>query len=454
MSVRSQQLSRLILLICAAAAILISIGISISAMEDESRWFAAAVALLLCLIGTALLVRFPLFRDGTHTICAAVGLALCLCLRLSLFDHISPDYVSFLGPWTQTMRGMSVRQALTTPIGDYNMPYLYVLLIISRMPYYDVYCIKLISVLTDVFLALAVGKLAALIARREGLILGAFLAALLAPTVWLNSAYWAQCDGVYACFALWGLYFGLKKRPVLSVVMLAFSFAFKLQAVFILPILAFLLVKNDLEGKHLLLFPVTFLAVMLPALLAGRGFSDTFGIYVSQTDAYPYLSLNAPSFWSLIPDSYFHEINPAPVLAAGIAVLLLLYGFLRQTGRLRAGDLIDLSLIFCLTIPWLLPRMHERYFYLAEVLSILYAVHHPRRIWVALIQLFGGFLIYCSYLFGGMLILSNELVAAIFGLMLVYLILALYRQLDGRTSYHRPSKEETHHEKQTGIPLE
>ena len=175
---------------------------------------------------------------------------------------------------------------------------------------------------------------------------------------------------------------------------------------------------------------------MLPALLAGRSFSDTFGIYVDQTGAYPYLSLNAPTFWSLIPNDFFSNLDPAPILFAGIITLLLLYAFLKRYRQLSTGDLISLSLVFSLAIPWLLPKMHERYFYLAEMLSIVYAAQYPRRLPVTIILLGGGFLAYCSYLFGGMRILSNELLAAIYGLLLVYLVVMLLRPMEDHGTPH------------------
>ena len=434
-----------ILAACGIIGMIATLVMAFSCLHGAGALVCVLIALLFWAGLSFLLLRFPLF-GLRYTIYAIIGVFLCLQLRLSLFDYISPDYVSFLGPWTETMRGMTVREVLVTPIGDYNMPYLYLLLIISRLKLYDLYCIKLISVLSDLFLALAVGKLARLVLHREGLVLTAFLGVLLAPTVCLNSAYWGQCDGVYACFALWGLYFGLKKLPVRSMVLFAFSFAFKLQAIFILPVAVFLLVLEYLHPKHLAVFPATFVVIMLPALLAGRSFSDTFGIYLSQTNAYPYLSLKAPSFWSLIPNEYFGNVSTAAVLLAGIVTLLLLACFLRHPEKLTRTDLIDLALLFSLAIPWLLPRMHERYFYLAEVLSLVFAALHPRKLPVTVILLGGGFLIYCSYLFGGMRIFSTELLGALYGLTLLYLTLMLFRQVSSRNPYINPSKEEKHHE--------
>lgn len=394
-----------------------------------SRMFSAFIMLLYAVGGCIVLLRWPLFNSTANTCCAMALLFYALCLRLSLFDHISGDYVSFLSIWTETMRHMTVREALSTPIGDYNMPYLYLILIISRLPFYDLYCIKLFSVLADVAAALAVGKIAALLTKKQLPELLAFAAALFAPTTWLGSAYWGQCDSVYGAFALWGLYCGLKKQPVASMILFSLSLAFKLQAIFILPIIAFLLVTSRVELKHLLAFPLGFLAATGPALLGGRSFQDTFSIYIDQANAYPYLSLNAPSFWSLISSDYFYELTSAPVLLAMVLTLLVLFVFLQRYPVLETQDLLELALIFSLLIPWSLPKMHERYFYLAEILSILYVVCNPKRLPVAIGLLFGGFLIYSAYLFGGVPILSMQLIAAIYGMILLYIIARCYQRV-------------------------
>lgn len=438
---KADSLCNLILLLCALGAALAATTMAVRALGQPGSGAAAILCLLFWLLGSFYLLRRSPFADSGYTLWAIGILYLTLCLRLIFFGHISPDYVSFLSKWVDTMGNMTVRQALVTPIGDYNMPYLYFLLLVSRLPIYDLYGIKLLSVLADVFATLAVAKLAGLVTKKPERLLLAFAAALLAPTMLLNGAYWGQCDSVYGALALWGLYFGLTRRPVWCLSMLALSFAFKLQAVFILPMLTFLLVMGYLRPKHLPVFPAVFLAAMLPALLAGRSFSDTFSIYLSQTEAYPYLSLNAPSLWVMIPNDYFNDLNPGPVLFAGIGVLSLLFVFLRQHETLDKADLVDLSLIFCLLVPYLLPKMHERYFYLAEILSIVYVVRHPRRFPVTLAVLLGGFLSYRSYLFGGEVILSNPQMSIVYGAVLCYLIYAAGRQLFSATPPCDPRKE-------------
>lgn len=428
MSAKNDKLCDGLLLSAAIGACAVGTWMGVGAKGLAGSALCVVGCLLSCFVGILLLRRPEPLLTGRHMLCAIFGLYLAMCLRLCLLDYTAGDYNGFLHVWVDSMKQLSVREVLVTPIGDYNMPYLYLLLVLSRLPIYDLYGIKLISLLADVCLAEAVARLVGLSTRRGGVILASFLATLLAPTVVINSGLWGQCDAVYSAFALWGLYLGLKDRPVLSVMAFACAFSFKLQAVFILPILLFLLVKGKLRLRHLWIFPATFLVIMLPVLLAGRSIPHTFGIYLNQARDYRYLSLNAPSVWAMIPNDYFDALDPAPVLMAGIGALLLLYGFLPRYRALEASDLIAVAFLFSLAIPWLLPRMHERYFYMAEVLSIPYAARRLRNLPAAVILLAGGFLVYCPYLFGEMPILSNAGVAAIYGLLLMYLTADLLRQ--------------------------
>lgn len=431
MKLTENQLCRLFYMLLGLGAIILGMTMALSSLTDarDSIAFVAIICLILWIGCCALLLHSPLFQNPNHTIAAMVLLILALCLRVSLFDHASGDYVSFLSVWTETMRGMTVSEALSTPIGDYNMPYLYIILLISRLPFYDLYCIKLFSVAADLFLALGVGKLVMKLTGKERLTLLAFAAALFCPTFWLNSGYWGQCDSIYGVFSVWALYFALTEHSKGSMALFGLALSFKLQTIFILPILAFLLVKKYAKLRDLPVFFLTFIAASLPAMLGGRSFRDTFSIYFSQMEQYPYLSLNAPSFWSLIHNDYFYELGSAPVLLAVIGVLLMVYIFLRKYDKMNPETMVELSLAFSLAIPWLLPKMHERYFFLAETLSIIYAALYPKRSPVAMILLVGGFLIYCPYLFGEMPILSLRMVAVIYGLLTLYLLSRLYGRL-------------------------
>lgn len=326
--------------------------------------------------------------------------AAALALRLYFFNEQSNDYNAFLSGWISQMRQLPALEPITTPIGDYNMPYLYFLFSFSRTNLYDLYLIKLLSVVFDFVLATGIVKLVKRFHEGDGTVLAAFTAALFIPTVFLNSAYWAQCDGIYAALCVWALYFALSNRPRASVIFFAFAFSFKIQTIFILPIIIFLLLRHKIALKHLPLFPLTFALTLLPALICGRSFYDTFSIYIDQTASYPSLTLNCPTLWALFPEEKFETFGNAALFLAGAAVLAFgVYLYLKRSA-LTDKLLFDAAYLFTLLLPFLLPRMHERYFYLAEVLTVVYMLLHRKRLFIPPLVILTSFSCYCAYLFG------------------------------------------------------
>lgn len=326
--------------------------------------------------------------------------AAAVAMRLFLFDAISNDYVQFLSRWLTEMRGLSGVEPITTPIGDYNMPYLYFLFGVSKNGLYDLYQIKMLSVIFDIVLALGVMKLVSVFKKGEITLLAAYTAALFIPTVFLNSAYWGQCDGIYTAFSVWALYFALSERPKTSVIFFALAFSFKIQTIFILPIIIFLIVRHKIKMTDLLLFPVTFILTLVPAIICGRGLYDTFSIYIDQTASYPNLTLNCPTFWALFPDEQFDIFGDAALFLAGAVCLFFMAYLFTNREKLNSALLFDAAFIFTLILPFFLPRMHERYFYLAEVMSVIYVLIHKNRFYIPPLIIFTSFCCYCPYLFG------------------------------------------------------
>ena len=117
-------------------------------------------------------------------------------------------------------------------------------------------------------------------------------------------------------------------------------------------------------------------------MLSGRSLVDILNIYLDQTGTYPALTLNAPSVFSLIP--YGVQVNEAlfaklGILAAFVLVFLLLGGFFPRRKAISVETLVLLAAVMALGVPYFLPHMHERYYMLAEVLTLLLAVLAPRR---------------------------------------------------------------------------
>lgn len=337
-------------------------------------WIGLGLCLLLAL-GVALLMREGV--SGSHLALFLFPLALAFFLRIFLMDHQTLDYQDFLSHWATFFRDNGGFAALDQPVGNYNVPYLYFMAFISYLDLPDLYLIKLFSILFDVLLAWGAMRLVRRLDGKNGRLWLpplAFCAMLLLPTVVLNGAYWGQCDSIYAALLLHALASALEKKGAASVLLLAAAFSFKLQAIFLLPLWCVLWYAGRVKFRHLFLFPAGCVAIAAPALLAGKPVVDIVSIYVGQMGVTSSLTFNAPSIYQYIP--YGVEVNTALAAKLGIlaafaltlALLALLF-FRRHT----LGDftLLIAALLLAVGIPFLLPYMHERYFFSADVLALV-----------------------------------------------------------------------------------
>ena len=125
-------------------------------------------------------------------------MAVLMLARTAMLDYQTADYVSFLSLWTQVFREGGFH-TLAENVGDYNLIYQYLLLLIAKAPVKDLYLIKYVTVIFDYLLALVMMCAAGLYGGRE-MRTPALLITLALPTVLIDGACWGQCDPVYVFF--------------------------------------------------------------------------------------------------------------------------------------------------------------------------------------------------------------------------------------------------------------
>ena len=380
-----------VLLLCALAR-------TASLSQASSRPFVMAVLVFLFLLCACLL--FLRCRQWETVCLALLPVGLALLLRTLLLDHVTDDYVTFLSDWAAFFRENGGWAAVALPKGNYTAPYLYFLAAISYLPFYDLYLIKLFSILFDVILAWGGCRLVqALVPGDRYRGAAAFCLLLLLPTVILNASAWAQCD---AALCLHGLAAGLEGRPRSSAFLAGLAFACKLQTVFLLPVWAVLWMSRRTRFRHLLWFPAACVLSVLPALALGKPLADVLGVYFGQAAEYSaYLTLNAPSLYALIPSSA--QVNVALAARVGIlAAFVLVLGvlgwlLLRRRGLSRRAVFLA-GVVFAIGIPLLLPHMHDRYFFLADVLTLTWACTDRRGVLPAVFTQIASLGAYHAYL--------------------------------------------------------
>ena len=353
---------------------------------------------------------------------------LTLGIRVWCFPHITGDYTAFLSPWIDFFRANGGVHALKYSVGNYNVPYLYFLSLFSYSDVSGLYLIKLLSVFFDVVLAWAAMKLAGVFTRDLRKRILAFFAVLFLPTVVLNGAYWGQCDSIYVAFAVMALWLALTDRPILSMVCFAVSFSFKLQAIFLLPVIAVLWYRRKYSLWHAVIFPVSYLVIVLPAVLLGRPLLDTLTLYWNQTGSIgSWLNYNSPSVFAFFLSSSNAALwSKVGLVAAFLFMIVILVWLYRKQGYLNNEVILTAALLFAVAIPYLLPHMHDRYFFAADVLSLVFAVACPKLFFVPVLCQFASLLGYHAYLKGRYLFPMSYGAAALAVVIVVLLAFIIY----------------------------
>ena len=374
---------RLLLYACAVAAFaLVLMTRPLGQIAGAAAGTRALTLLMLCVPLCVMLAFAQRAGRGMSLLghaCLAGACALGMLLRVCFLDHVSSDYEIYLADWLQRLAAGSFGDGMRGSIGEYNVLYQYILFLITRLPVPALYAVKAVSFLGDAFLAGAAASLAGEEEHRGAL---ALCAVLLLPTCALNGGMFAQCDSLYAACALWGLALALRGRPAGSAACFALSLAFKLQAVFLLPIVAVLWAGRRLHLADALVFLGTLVLTALPALLGGKGVGQILAIYMGQTGLYTGLTYNAPTLFGLMNtaglDVYAYGLFGI-ALALG-ALLALLAVALPRAQRMDARELLRTALLMVLLVVFCLPRMHERYFFLAGILAVTLAAADRRAL--------------------------------------------------------------------------
>ena len=313
------------------------------------------------------------------------------------------DMTIFFG-WVQQMQDAGGWRAIGKPIGNYNAPFLYLLAITIYLPGPLILKIKAIFVVFDVLLAYFAYKIVGLRFSGRRIPAAAALVTLLLPTVVINASWYGQMDAMWASFALGGVYFLLRDRPWLAVTMCAVSLAIKPQGIFIFPLLLLLALGGRLRWRTLLAVPAVFVLLDLPALLAGRSPLDLLTVYDMDRQArhVPTLTSRAPSVYAFIQAGRRAEtVRVLGYIFTAVIILGICYVLIVRNVRIAHDRMVATATLFAIAMPFFLPGMHERYFFLADVLTVLLAIHKPRLWPVPLLVQSASLLCYEPYLFGG-----------------------------------------------------
>lgn len=297
-------------------------------------------------------------------------------LALIRLGYMSEDYKCFVGPWISTFRSNGNWRQLSEGVGNYNLAYQYILVLLSYFPSsWSLILVKCVSLLFQLFAGVCCGLIVSVSRTNKSLCVIA-ATALMAwwPTPVMNSSIWAQCDMIYVSFLMLMLYLLLLKRNVLAMISFGVAFAFKLQAIFFSPFLLFLLLRHDLRWWQAIGVPVaTYLLSLLPAALIGNSWANMLGIYLQQSTldwGYFWLFPNIYGVWALyglpLPaNAWWWTVSSALLIFA-----VVWYWRDKMPRRMSVTQFLSVALLLYVCTVFLLPMMHERYQISADVMAL------------------------------------------------------------------------------------
>ncbi len=327
-----------------------------------------------------------------------LGVILAVMARWALFPFESTDYRVHFGPWYDYIANHGFFQAFGDRFHNYPPLYVHMIGVCVIIPGVKIIKMKALLVLFDLIGA-AAGYF--MIRKRypKGLAAAAgFWAILFAPTVIMNGALWTECDMVFTAPLLISLYGIMTGRKWLFTVMFALASAVKPQTIFMAPVLAALWMRGTIRWKHILVMAAIFLATFIPSWIAGRSLTSLVNIFTAQPAKYLNWGAANPYAWLPGDRKYFAMLNQAGMVFAASVMFILTFIYSRLPLE-RPKILISAAFLASVLLPYVFPQMHERYFYIADVLGIIYAFYVPRHFWMPVVMILTSMLTYMPFLF-------------------------------------------------------
>lgn len=344
--------------------------------------------------------NFILDKKNLRILFLVIISILAVVIRISVIKFRSHDYENYLAKWIEQIKQMGGFRSLKYIIGDYNVPYIVFLTILSYIPISPLIFIKAFSIIFDFICAIYASKLVYSIVNKgeTSKILSDICYALILflPTVFINSSIWGQCDIIYVTFIIMSLYYLNKNRVFLSFVLLGVSFAFKLQFIFILPLyVLYYFKKKNISLLHFLLIPIVNIIMCLPAIIMGKSIKDCILIYFNQVSEYPKIVMGYPNLYNIFVE-FFDSQSMVLVILTVIIIGILLYYILSKKIDLDK-NIIRIGLMFSAIMVFFLPRMHERYGFLPEVLAVIHVLTSKKDYYILIILELMGIAGYWGY---------------------------------------------------------
>lgn len=359
----------------------------------------SGIFLILC-IGTYYLVRRKNIKinlaDEKILICTLLAAGLLLRIAGSTLMDGHND-INLFKNWASTAANGLSQFYSNARSADYPPLYIYVLALIGKIasvPVFSAYFIlmlKIPSIIADIVTSYFIYKLGK---KHFSSVISIFIATfyIFNPAIFIDSVFWGQVDSFFTLLIVLAVFLLSEKKIVASSAMFIVAVLMKPQGIIFLPILFFELVKERKLKNFIyaaLSAMVTGFIIIIPFSLNQQSPLWIFKLYLNTISEYPYASVNAFNFFSLIGANFknnttallvfnYHTWGMIFIVAT---TLFSWFIYIKSNNRafVPAIGLLQIAGVFTFSA-----GMHERYLFPAVALAILSFIYLKDRRFIIL----------------------------------------------------------------------
>lgn len=309
-----------------------------------------------------------------------------LFLRYSYLPMLSADMEFLYSAWFDTLK-TGESQAIFNPDIQFNYSplHLYIWMLGAKVlaGIDTIIAMKLIAISFDVLVCLACFGIICRLTNNRIHRFAGFVLLLLNPVILWNASGWGQTDTCFASLSIFSVLFLMDEKPQWGLAALGVALAFKLQAIFILPLFIYAWFQSPKKFSILwfLLIPAIWIGSGIPMILLGKSPLYAVLTYLDQGNLYSEITYNYPNLYAIMGESVGKKpMIDGMVSRTGMSMAIALLGGLAVWMMHRRIVLKDKPLIvllgaWCVMVcVFFLPRMHERYAIVAELLLVCWAI--------------------------------------------------------------------------------
>jgi Gpi18-like mannosyltransferase len=342
-----------------------------------------------------------------------VGISVALIYGALWNNREAPDIDKYLVPWLEHIRSVGPFASFAVPFSNYTPPYLYLLTGAAQLNLSPLSTVKLLSGFSAAMLALAMWRLMRTVRPDRAVEAGALT--LLLPTVIINGPFLGQCDGLWVACCVMSVAFAVERRTLSMAAWAGLGFAIKAQSSFLAPFVLAVIVRER-KWAAFVVPPFIYLLAIAPAWMAGWPLGDLLSIYERQYESLSWLS-TAPNIWAVPQILVAHP----PYWVFLVGYFATVAATILYVWRFREPLLIA-ALLSAILVPWLLPKVHERYFLLADVLALAAALIDRRAAFILVCVQLGSLFALMAYI---LVWLPLIIVGSVFMTTALYLLLKM-----------------------------